>query len=279
MPLPADTGTPAVVRAVQERAARAQPAERVETVEGWLLRHAPGCSWWLSAALPHGGVVPGGLERGIARAEDFYARCGATAAFQITPGVCPAGLDTVLAARGYTRRGSLSLQAAATSAVRGREPTPPLRVRVDDRPAPAWFGAWAAVHGYTAESAIPEKAMLARVRGPSAYARAVTGNGTVAVGRAVAEAGWAGVFSMATLPEARGGGAAGRVLAALAEWARQQGADRMYLQVERDNAAALRLYERAGFAEVCGYHYRTARCSGRRSASGSSPRRARRGWC
>jgi ribosomal protein S18 acetylase RimI-like enzyme len=32
----------------------------------------------------------------------------------------------------------------------------------------------------------------------------------------------------------------------------------MYLQVERDNAAAMHLYERAGFAEICRYHYRTA---------------------
>jgi hypothetical protein len=31
----------------------------------------------------------------------------------------------------------------------------------------------------------------------------------------------------------------------------------MYLQVECDNIPALRLYERTGFDEVCGYHYRT----------------------
>jgi ribosomal protein S18 acetylase RimI-like enzyme len=49
------------------------------------------------------------------------------------------------------------------------------------------------------------------------------------------------------------------VLAALAGWAAKQGAERMYLQVEPDNAAAWRLYERAGFTELCRYHYRTAR--------------------
>lgn len=32
----------------------------------------------------------------------------------------------------------------------------------------------------------------------------------------------------------------------------------MYLQVERDNPAALALYRRAGFHEICTYHYRTA---------------------
>ena len=80
----------------------------------------------------------------------------------------------------------------------------------------------------------------------------------VAVGRVVADGGWAGVFGMARLPRARGQGAARTVLAAQAGWAGAHEADRMYLQVERDNIPAIRLYERAGFGEVCGYHCRTA---------------------
>jgi ribosomal protein S18 acetylase RimI-like enzyme len=35
----------------------------------------------------------------------------------------------------------------------------------------------------------------------------------------------------------------------------------MYLQVECDNTAALRLYERSGFTELCRYHYRTLAAS------------------
>lgn len=201
-----------------------------------------------------GGVE--GLEYRIAQAEDFYARRGAAALFQISPGACPAELDGVLAERGYSHRGSLSLQTAPTSAVRGRAPTSPLRVRVDHHPTQPWFDAWTTVHSRTPDEARPEKATLARVQGRTAYARALVGSVTVAVGRAAADTGWAGVFSMATLPEARGNGAAGSVLAALAEWAETQRANRMYLQMERANAAALRLYERAGFTEICGYHYR-----------------------
>jgi N-acetylglutamate synthase len=48
------------------------------------------------------------------------------------------------------------------------------------------------------------------------------------------------------------------MLAALADRAGTHEADRMYLQVERDNKPALRLYERTGFSETCGYHYRAA---------------------
>jgi ribosomal protein S18 acetylase RimI-like enzyme len=100
--------------------------------------------------------------------------------------------------------------------------------------------------------------MLDRVRRPSAYATAMIGDDVVAVGRAVADTGWAGVFGMATLPEARGKGAARNVLAALADWAGTRDAGCMYLQVESDNVPALRLYDRTGFSEICGYHYRIA---------------------
>jgi ribosomal protein S18 acetylase RimI-like enzyme len=99
--------------------------------------------------------------------------------------------------------------------------------------------------------------MLGRVTRPSAYAIAVEGDEVITVGRAVADSGWAGVFGMATLPEARGRGAARSILASMAGWATPRGADGMYLQVESDNDPALHLYDRTRFTEVCGYHYRT----------------------
>jgi GNAT superfamily N-acetyltransferase len=99
--------------------------------------------------------------------------------------------------------------------------------------------------------------MLRRVDRPSGYACAVAGDQVVAVGRAVVDTGWAGVFGMATLPHARGAGAGTQVLAALARWAAGHGAAHLYLQVECGNGAR-RLYRRAGFSERCRYHYRTS---------------------
>jgi GNAT superfamily N-acetyltransferase len=246
-----------MVRGLQERAARAIPAEQVEDVEGWWLRHAPRCAWWVGTVLPHGDARLGELVRRVAGAEEFYAGHGAAARFQISPPACPEGLDTVLAERGYRRQSLVSLQVASTARVLEQVPAGSLRVRLDDRPARAWFEVWHAVHGHGGGSRA-EQDMLGRVERPSVYACAMTGDDVVAVGRAVADTGWAGVFGMATLPQARGNGAARNVLAALAGWAGAHGAGRMYLQVERDNIPALRLYERTGFSEICGYHYRTA---------------------
>lgn len=255
MSLPSAANGSEVVRGLQERAARALPAEHVEDLEGWWLRHAPGCAWWVGTVLPHGDAGPGELVRRVAGVEEFCAGRGTTARFQISPGACPEGLDAVLAERGYRRESSISLQVASAGRVLEQAPRRSLRVRVEDRPARAWFETWHVVHGGDARS---EWGLLGRVEQPSAYVSAMSGDDVLAVGRAVVDTGWAGVFSMATLPEARGKGAARDVLAALADWTGAHEADRMYLQVECDNSPALRLYERMGFSEVGVYHYRTA---------------------
>jgi ribosomal protein S18 acetylase RimI-like enzyme len=245
------------VRGLQERAARALPAEHIENADGWWLRHTPSSSWWVGTVLPHGDAGPGELVSRVVGAEEFYAGHGAAARFQISPGACPEDLDTVLAERGYRRQSLISLQVASAARVVEQAPAGSLRVRVDDRPTPAWFETWRAVNDHDGDSR-SEWDMLVRVERPCAYACAMAGDDVLAVGRAVADTGWAGVFGMATIPEARGKGAARSVLAALARWAGAHDADRMYLQVERDNIPALRLYERMGFSEISGYHYRTA---------------------
>lgn len=192
------------------------------------------------------------LLGGVVAAEKFYAGHGVATRFQITPGACPAGLDALLASRGYHRGGQMSLQVAEIAQLTDHAGVS--RVRLTDHPTAAWFAVWQTVHG----SDGCEWDLLARISQPAAYACAMINDEVVAVGRAVADTGWAGVFGMATLPAARGKGAARSVLAALAGWAGAHGADRMYLQLERDNQPALRLYERAGFTEIRGYHYRTA---------------------
>lgn len=241
------------VRGLQERVAGALPAEHVEQVAGWWLRNSPGCAWWVQTVLPHAEAPAAELARLVAEAEAFYADRGAPARFQITPGACPAALDRMLADRGHRRFSPMSLRTAATADVRARTPAT-LRTRIDEHPSRAWFEVWNRVHGGEPGA---ERNLLARVQRPSGYVCALLDDEVVGVGRVVADTGRAGVFGMATLPRARGRGAAATVLAAAADWATGR-ADRMYLQVAAEHSAAMRLYRRAGFAEASRYHYRGA---------------------
>ena len=66
----------------------------------------------------------------------------------------------------------------------------------------------------------------------------------------------AGLFEVATAPEAQGRGHARRTILAALRWARLKGARRAWLQVEAANAPAIHLYRALGFAESYRYHYR-----------------------
>jgi GNAT superfamily N-acetyltransferase len=256
MPTLDAAGVPGLIRGLQERTARALPALVVDHLDGWWLRHAGSAAWWASAVLPHGDAGPSVLPNKIRYAERFYAGHGTATRFQVSPAASPASLDDALAQRGYRLECPMSLQSAPTARVLGRLPAEDARICIDDQPTAAWFETWHAVHGDGGDPG-PEWDILGRVERPSAYVSVVTGAGVIAVGRAVAETGWAGVFGMATLPAARGRGAAKAVLTALAGWADNHGAAHMYLQVECVNTAARRLYGHAGFTELCQYHYRT----------------------
>ena len=184
--MPSTSKHAVLVRRLQERAARALPAEHVEHVGGWWLRRSTRCAWWVGTVLPHAAAGPKELVRRVAGAERFYAMHGTTARFQISPRACPAALDTLLADRGYGRESPMSLQVAATTQVSEHAPSESVRVRLDDVPTTAWFEVWHAVHGHGGDRRT-EWNMLRRVERPSAYASAMIGDSVVAVGRVVAD--------------------------------------------------------------------------------------------
>lgn len=69
----------------------------------------------------------------------------------------------------------------------------------------------------------------------------------VAVGRVAFARAWAGVFSVHVLPDHRRRGLAHQVMTVVARSARTRGIRSMYLQVSRDNDAAVALYRSLGF--------------------------------
>ncbi len=101
-----------------------------------------------------------------------------------------------------------------------------------------------------------ETRLLRQVAAPQAYATALIDGEPVAIGRAVADRDWTGVFNMATTRWARQRGTGRLVLSTIAAWACARDARRLYLQVEKSNDVARRLYQGAGFTELATYHYR-----------------------
>lgn len=234
-----------------ERAARAAPADVEASTHGWWLRHSDTWEWSAAAALAHRNVYA--ISQAIDAVEEFYRAHEAPACFQICAG-CMSGLDDALAMRAYPASAPLSLEVGRAADV----VAPRTRRRVDAEitggPTDDWFSL--GVSADRPHDVDRERARLNGVPLPSTYVTVYDSGQPIASGRAVVECGWAGVFDLITDPLHRGQGAARLVLSTLSRAAVDRGAQWLYLQVERGNDRARRLFRANGFREAATYHYR-----------------------
>ncbi|MEZ4228154.1 MAG: GNAT family N-acetyltransferase [Polyangiaceae bacterium] len=246
---------PPSVSALEHAALAAWPAERVSELDGWRLRYMREVtrranSVWPLSTTPRATEE---LERQVAEAEAFYEKLGASQVlFQMTPLADP-GLEAVLEARGYRLDAPVSIQIAPLSKL--IQLTPRGNACVELTPGPGFLEV-AIQRGRFKDTPEEFLGLLGRIQGRTGFASVEADQGAIACGLGVCDGDLVGVFNMATLPEARRRGAASTLLGALCRWAERRGARYAYLQVERDNVPATKLYARYGFEEVYGYHYR-----------------------
>lgn len=241
-------------RQIEQLAMRAWPARVVQPLHGWRLAFSDGltrrinsvqaCDW-------EGREEP---DRAIEQVERFYAGRGLPARFRLTALSRPEGLDAHLEARGYAVEAATDVLVA--------DVVPGARAGHDIVLAPAppddWLTLWLA--GLSPEEMDKRRSLLGRLPPGAVFALARTADAAAGIALAVVEDGWAGIFAMQTAEHCRGRGVAATLLDRLAARVQEMGATRLYLQVEQDNPAAQRLYQRAGFRFGYSYHYRT-RCA------------------
>lgn len=120
-----------------------------------------------------------------------------------------------------------------------------------------WFTAYVEMAKVAECHRVVIQQILSNIILPSiAYALLRRDGEIVAVGMAVSERGYVGLFDINTAPHWRGQGLGTQLVASLLTWGRDQGATCAYLQVMRNNPSAFRLYAKLGFREAYSYWYR-----------------------
>ena len=245
----------AEARRIEERALNAACAFQSLLYDGWVLGYRPGPTKRLRSVNPfYRSTRP--LAEKVAHCEAFYAAANLPALFRIVPFADPASLDGWLEDHGWrpfdrTVVLRAELADAAEPALPGAE--------VEMIAPPAWEPLAAELLGIGAH------ALQAYVERATAYPLPQVGalirreGEVVACGLARLEDDHAGVFAVHTAKPWRGRGLGRQIVAALLAEARRHGAMRAYLQVTADNAPALALYERFGFATAYAYWYRALR--------------------
>ncbi len=173
----------------------------------------------------------------------------------MTPFDRPAELEAALEARGYVAFEETLVQSAPL------ERAPELPAAGDDTAIEALaVDAFVdAVGALRASPAGQREAHRERLSNSPLEKRLIAvraGDDVVCTAQAVIEGDLAGLYDVVTAETARGNGYATLACASLLSWAWQHGAHAAYLQVGADNAPALAIYRKLGFATAYAYHYR-----------------------
>jgi GNAT superfamily N-acetyltransferase len=238
-------------RRIERLAFRAWPCLESQEFDGWVLRFANGYTKRANSANPHfGSTLP--VEEKIARCEAEYAARGLPTIFRLTPFSQPPELDSILEQANYTVLDhSLVLSASLDRPL-------PLAGNVRSVDIDAWIDAFDRLKQPDPATCAPHRRIIETAEGLHRFAVAESDGAPVACGLGVRVDDAVGLFDLITTEPHRQRGFGSAVVGAILRWAHGGGARTAFLQVHSENEAALRLYERFGFAIAYPYWYRVA---------------------
>jgi ribosomal protein S18 acetylase RimI-like enzyme len=237
---------------IEEAGLNALQTQRQLFFDGWLLRMSPGKAKRGRSVNPHfGSSLP--LAHKIACCEERYAACGLPTIFRITPFCKPADLDAALEQQGYVAFGDTLVQVVDLARPR---PSSRKDVDIESVPVAEFVAAVAALRGSPPEQQAAHLERLAQSPlGLHTVVARVDGR-PVACGQVACDGDIAAIYDMVTATDWRGRGLASAIVDALLSQADNRGARIAFLQVDDDNAPAIAVYRKFGFATLYTYHYR-----------------------
>lgn len=246
------------VQQLEQAGFNAWPALHTVFDGPWLIRQADGVTKransinTLAAGHPPGTDPddPARLGQRLDRCVALFRRHGLPPVFRASPLTPP---DTVaeLIRRGWTEKDP-SLVMMGTLPIPESAPEPDL---LSDHPTADWLETYARIDGLPSQSRCTVKKILRGIALPCATVCVHHAGHPASVALAVVDGPLMGLFCVGTLAEARRQGLSQRALSALLHWGRDQGADRLWLQVSAANSGAQALYRRMGLTPVYGYTY------------------------
>src|ERR1700693_1940552 len=218
----------------------------------WLMRFSEGFSRRANSVNPLRAEYHD-LAAAIAAGPPLYHAQGLPTIFRV-PSIVDPAVDHELTSLGYTAEGeSCVLHGAIDSVAAAGDP----EVRLHPNPNSEWLAAMAALQGHTNEQSAIYRRIVGAIAVPTRFALLAIDGEPAALAYAALHDGLLCYESVITNPGPRRKGLGYRVIAALAGWGREAGAEGACLQVEAGNAPAHALYHRFGVTtELYRYQYR-----------------------
>lgn len=233
-----------LILAIEERAVRAMPPVESVRIGRWIAALGRGTALRLNSCTTFGESPRRELFERIEQVERAYASRGRLTRFRLTE--LDRHLDERLHTRGYVRGPEVIVMTGPTTG------TADDSVAVARAAGPTWlerYRTWGANDELRTSEIAESLNSLTLETGvfmsPSA------------IGVAVLDGGWVGLYDIVVDPERRGQGEGRRISETMLAWAAARGAERAYLQVTDSNEQAIRMYDRVGFTDTYHYWYRT----------------------
>jgi N-acetylglutamate synthase len=239
---------------IEETCFNAFPSLKQVLLRDFLLRFAAGVSRRANSANPLC-AEPREIAAAIAAAERLYRLQQQPAIFRV-PSIVGPELDARLDDRGYGREGETCVLYAPIEHVAAAGDA---EVQLLASPTPEWLAAMARLQGHSVAHATTYRRIVEAIAIPARFALFGSASEPAALAYGALHDGLICYESVITDPARRRQGLARRMIAALAAWARDDGAEAACLQVEAGNAPAIALYRGFGLdTELYRYRYRRA---------------------
>jgi len=237
---------------IEEMSLNGWPALQTMMYDGWLLRFSEGYTKRSNSINPiYGHQIE--LDSKISECEQLYKKQQIRTVFKITPFVYPLNLDEKLHARGYEK-----IDQTLVKTIHLEDVKKPVHadIRIEEHISEYWLDAVTAFSQLTEQQRMITRKMMEHSPLIKCFAVLHENGMPVACGLAVIEQGWIGLYDIVTDPSKRGCGYGEQLVLNILDWGKKQGAAEGYLLVVKDNAPAIRLYDKIGYTQRYDYWYR-----------------------
>lgn len=247
---------PEDIRLLENLTAEVWPAREYGRYCGWAMGFDVGVTGRANSVLPNAWTGDEGtLPDAIREVEKRYRARGLPALFKVSDASLPQGLDDRLAAAGYAVKSETAVMEGWLNDLAAQCPV--------DHEVQALGGPtdeWCTVTGWDTKGSDVNAARIRisrRISAPCAFFQARVNADPAGTAIGVARGEWAYLSGLHVSTDMRGRGIGSSIMGFFAKWAAENGATRVFLQVEDDNPRARVFYDRLGLIHAYDYHYRT----------------------
>jgi N-acetylglutamate synthase len=239
------------IRNLEHISLRAWAALETQVYDGWILRFSNGYTGRANSVNPFdGSTLP--LHEKIEYCERLYQERQLDMRFRMNEAVFPPELDAALEQRGYEY---FSETHVLTCDLAQHPPITDERFQFSEMLSDKWLEVYTTMNGTPAQHIETLRAILLHIEPATCFG--FVGEG--AVGLAVRDGDFVGLFDIVVDAAQRRQGLGQGLVSSLMAWGQAQGANTAYLQVVAENAPAQALYARLGFTLHHKYWYRLKR--------------------